>query len=174
MSGQLVTATATVCAAAAAMAMLYGTILMVRLQRVGGLVRIFARAVVDATERQKLLRGVVAVNASFLAMGVSFTLSGFGVVPDTIGDLLSASFFVAGTSVLVYQIHSARRFMSLTLENEFDLRDYAPNILAQVTREDVGGVARGLAFSASTEPSTSFVPGSTEGLFWLSSEYPAP
>ena len=103
--------------------------------------------------------GMMIIKAAFLCTGLLFALTTSRLLPDGVGDMLVAMTFAGGVFTMLVQVYRGLRLGRLTLENEWDLRDIAPEVLRSVS--DPG--------SAREPHGTLFVPESLDG-----SHRPAP
>jgi|GEM_PF-2914511 len=130
----------------AATVILYSTFLVVRLRRRGQLERIFARAVVDSEGRRSLMVGMMIINATFLCTGLLFALTTSRVLPDGVGDMLVAVTFASGAFMVLIQVYRGLRLADLSLQNEWDLQDVAPDVLRELSRSSTPARPHGTLF----------------------------
>lgn len=117
---------------AGTLVILYGVLLLSRLRNSGDLGRLLARAVVDLRTRNAILWGISLVSAMFVSMGFLRIAEDLGYLPGEYHDLFSSAVFLVGSASLLYLTWLGLRMTSLSLENELDLRDGHPELIAAI------------------------------------------
>lgn len=103
-------------------------LLLNRLRRWGTLERALAHSVVDASMRRGFLVRIGTVTGAFIALGSTSILANLGLISDASNDALTTAIFCGGAVALLSMVYNGFRVSRLTLEDELNLRDFAPGI----------------------------------------------
>lgn len=113
----------------------YSVLLLNRLRRWGTLERALAHSVIDAATRRAFLVGISTLTGAFIALGATSILENLGLLSDAANDAITTSIYGAGAIALLSMVYNGFRVSRLTLEDELNLRDFAPAVYGALNPE---------------------------------------
>jgi len=133
---QLTDAVEFVVLAAAVSVLASGFAVTLRLRKRGGLENSLAHVVIDARKRKVFFWAISTFTAMFVLAGICFSVEAIGGVSDGVLDFVTSIAFAVGAVAVIAMMLNGLDTSDLSLQEELELRDSVPPVLAAVREAD--------------------------------------